>query len=174
MKVEARASALNRRQALLSGVSLLLPAVAAQAQVQAQSQAQTKAQARPAPLLVEVWKSPTCGCCKDWVTHMEANGFRTVVHDTGNTAVRGRLGIATKYGSCHTARVGGYAIEGHVPAADIRRLLKERPQAIGLAVPGMPVGSPGMDGPEYQGRKDPYNVLLIALDGSASIYQPHR
>jgi len=174
MKVQARASALNRRQALLSGVCLLLPAVAAQAQVQAQSQAQTKAQARPAPLLVEVWKSPTCGCCKDWVTHMEANGFRTVVHDTGNTAVRGRLGIATKYGSCHTARVGGYAIEGHVPAADIRRLLKERPQAIGLAVPGMPVGSPGMDGPEYQGRKDPYNVLLIALDGSASIYQPHR
>ncbi len=87
--------------------------------------------------------------------------------------MRGRLGVALKYGSCHTARVGGYAIEGHVPAADIRRLLKERPQAIGLAVPGMPVGSPGMDGPEYEGRKDPYNVLLIMADGSASIYQPH-
>jgi hypothetical protein len=104
---------------------------------------------------------------------MEANGFRAVVHDTGNTAMRGRLGIATKYGSCHTARVGGYAIEGHVPAAEIRRLLKERPRAIGLAVPGMPVGSLGMDGPEYEGRKDPYNVLLIAADGSASIFQPY-
>ena len=130
-------------------------------------------QGRPGLPRVEVWLSPSCGCCKDWVAHLEANGFRTVVYETGNTAMRGRLGIASKYGSCHTARVGGYAIEGHVPAADIRRLLKERPQAIGLAVPGMPVGSPGMDGHEYKGRKDPYNVLLIMADGSASIYQPH-
>jgi len=108
------------------------------------------------------------------VAHLEANGFRTVVHDTGNTAMRGQLGIDLKYGSCHTARVGGYAIEGHVPAADIRRLLKERPQAIGLAVPGMPVGSPGMDGPAYGGRQDPYDVLLIARDGSATTFQSHH
>ena len=162
MQVRQHESTFNRRQGLLSGISLLLIPAAAQAQ------------ARSDAPLVEVWKSPTCGCCKDWIAHMEANGFRTLVHDTGNTAVRGRLGIDMKYGSCHTARVDGYAIEGHVPATDIRRLLKERPKAIGLAVPGMPIGSPGMDGPEYNGRKDPYDVLLIATDGNASVFQPHR
>jgi hypothetical protein len=151
----------QRRQLLLSALSVCMLPLAA------------RAQEKPGLPRVEVWLSPTCGCCKDWITHLEANGFRTVVHETGNTAMRGRLGIATKYGSCHTARVGGYAIEGHVPAADIRRLLKERPKAVGLAVPGMPIGSPGMDGPEYKGRKDPYNVLLIASDGSASVFQPH-
>ena len=124
--------------------------------------------------VVEVWKSPTCGCCKDWIDHLHANGFSTRVSDTGNTAIRARLGIAAQYGSCHTARVGGYAIEGHVPAADIRRLLKEAPQAVGLAVPGMPVGSPGMDGPAYGDRRDPYDVLLLAKDGSATVFQAHR
>jgi len=89
--------------------------------------------------------------------------------------MRTRLGIAPQYGSCHTARVGGYAIEGHVPAADIRRLLKERPKAIGLAVPGMPVGSPGMDGPAYGGHKDPYDVLLlVGANGDARIFQTYR
>ena len=131
------------------------------------------AQAASAPL-VEVWKSPTCGCCKDWIAHLEANGFRTKVNDTGNTAVRSRLGIDMKHGSCHTALVGGYALEGHVPAREIRRLLKERPAAIGLAVPGMPVGSPGMDGPDYGGRKDPYDVLLLHKDGTAVAYQTDR
>ena len=162
MQVRQHTSTFNRRQALLSGLSVLLIPAAAQAQ------------ARSDAPLVEVWKSPSCGCCKDWIAHLDANGFRTQVHDTGNTAMRGRLGIDIKYGSCHTARVDGYAIEGHVPAADIRRLLKERPKAIGLAVPGMPVGSPGMDGPGYNGRKDPYDVLLIATDGKASVFQPHR
>ncbi len=121
--------------------------------------------------LVEVWKSPTCGCCKDWIAHMQANGFRVKVNETGNTAVRARLKIAERFGSCHTAVVDGYAIEGHVPASDVRRLLKERPKAIGLAVPGMPIGSPGMDGPEYRGRKDEYDVLLLRADGSASVYR---
>lgn len=120
---------------------------------------------------VEVWKSPTCGCCKDWIAYMQANGFRVKTHDTGNTAARARLKIAERYGSCHTAVVDGYAIEGHVPASEIRRLLKERPAAIGLAVPGMPIGSPGMDGPEYRGRKDAYDVLLLRADGSASVYR---
>ena len=120
---------------------------------------------------IDVWKSPTCGCCKDWVTHLESNGFRVRSHDEGNTAARQRLGIPVRLGSCHTASVGGYAIEGHVPARDIRRLLKERPAAIGLAVPAMPVGSPGMDGPAYGMRKDPYDVLLVAKDGSATTYQ---
>jgi hypothetical protein len=124
--------------------------------------------------LVEVWKSPTCGCCKDWIAHLEANGFASKVHDTGNTGMRGRLGIPVALGSCHTALVGGYAIEGHVPAADLRRLLAERPQAIGLAVPGMPVGSPGMDGAVYGGRRDPYDVLLVGRDGSTRVFTSYR
>ncbi|WP_157264200.1 DUF411 domain-containing protein [Azohydromonas aeria] len=131
------------------------------------------AHAAGAPL-VEVWKSPTCGCCKDWITHLEANGFRTKVHDSGNNAMRSRVGIDVKYGSCHTALIGGYALEGHVPAREIQRLLKERPAAIGLAVPGMPVGSPGMDGPDYGGQKDPYDVLLLRKDGTALTYQTYR
>ena len=122
---------------------------------------------------LEVWKDPSCGCCKDWVAHMEANGFQVKVHDSGNNGVRAQLRIDKKYGSCHTALVGGYAIEGHVPAREVRRLLKERPAAIGLAAPGMPVGSPGMDGAVYAGRKDEYSVLLLARDGSASVYRTY-
>lgn len=126
-----------------------------------------------APTAVEMWKAPQCGCCKDWATHLQSSGFSVTVHDEGNTSVRARLRIAARYGSCHTATVGGYAIEGHVPARDIRRLLAERPQAIGLAVPGMPLGSPGMDGPAYNGRKDAYDVLLLLTDGSARVFQHH-
>lgn len=124
--------------------------------------------------LVDVWKSPDCGCCKDWVRHLEANGFKVRLHDEGNTDARVRLGMPIRYGSCHTASVAGYAVEGHVPARELRRLLKERPAAVGLAVPAMPVGSPGMDGPEYRGRQDPYDVLLVQRDGSASVYQAYR
>ena len=113
---------------------------------------------------IEVWKSPTCGCCKDWITHLEDNGFAVTRYDTGNNRVRARVGMPQKYGSCHTAVVEGYVIEGHVPAQDIHKLLAARPTAIGLSVPGMPVGSPGMDGPQYKGRQDPYDVLLILGD----------
>lgn len=123
---------------------------------------------------VQVWKSPTCGCCKDWVTHMEANGFQVTVHETGNTAARAKAGIPLSLGSCHTALVEGYALEGHVPAREVHRLLKERPAAIGLAVPGMPVGSPGMDGPAYGDRKDPYQVLLVQRDGAARVFASYR
>lgn len=130
--------------------------------------------ARAAPTLVEVWKSPDCGCCKEWVKHLQAQGFATRVHDTGNTDARSALGIPVALGSCHTAKVDGYAIEGHVPAREIRRLLNERPQAVGLAVPAMPLGSPGMDGPEYGGRKTPYDVLLVLRDGSHRVYQSYR
>ena len=122
---------------------------------------------------LEVWKDPSCGCCKDWVTHMEANGFLVKVHDSGNNAVRALLRIDKKYGSCHTAVVGGYALEGHVPAREVKQLLKERPAAIGLAAPGMPVGSPGMDGEVYGGRRDAYSVMLLARDGSASVFQKY-
>ena len=123
--------------------------------------------------LVEVWKSPSCGCCKDWVTHLEGNGFAVKVNEVGNTGMRGRLGIPAALGSCHTALVGGYAIEGHVPARDIQRLLAERPSAIGLAVPGMPIGSPGMDGPEYGSRRERYDVLLLRKDGSTAVFASH-
>lgn len=120
----------------------------------------------PRKPLVEVWKDPECGCCQDWVRHMQEHGFALQVHQSGNAAMRARLGMPQRFGSCHTALVGGYVIEGHVPAADVQRLLREKPAAIGLAVPGMPVGSPGMDGPAYGGRRDPFQVLLVGRDGA--------
>jgi hypothetical protein len=124
--------------------------------------------------LLEVWKDPDCGCCQEWVTHLEANGLRVKVNDTGNAAARTRLGMPTKLGSCHTGVVGGYAIEGHVPAREIIRLLREKPAVLGLAVPGMPVGSPGMDGAVYGDRRDPYDVLLVSRDGSTRVYQSYN
>jgi hypothetical protein len=123
---------------------------------------------------VTVWKSPDCSCCKDWVTHLERNGFKVKVNDAGNTNARARLGIPVALGSCHTGEIAGYALEGHVPAREIFRLLKERPAAAGLAVPGMPVGSPGMDGPDYGNQRTPYDVLLVRKDGSSSVYQSYR
>lgn len=129
------------------------------------------AQTRPQ---VEVWKDPDCGCCADWVKHMEDNGFQVRVHDSGNTAARTRLGLPEKLGSCHTAQVDGkYVVEGHVLARDIQRLLKERPKALGLTVPGMPVGSPGMDGAIYGRRQDPYKVLLVLKNGDTRVYQDY-
>ena len=129
---------------------------------------------QPARVLVEVWKDPSCGCCKDWVKHMEDNGFAVKVTHGGNSEMRARLGIPPKLASCHTALVEGYAIEGHVPAREVRRLLKEKPQAVGLSVPGMPVGSPGMDDTVYQGRKDPYDVVLVLKGGDAKVYASYN
>ena len=117
---------------------------------------------------VDVFKSPTCGCCGAWVEHLKAAGFDvrvTEVDDT--TAARKRLGMPDAFGSCHTATVGGYVLEGHVPAAEVKRLLGAKPQAIGLAVPGMPVGSPGM---EVGSRRDPFDVLLVARTGRSTVY----
>jgi hypothetical protein len=129
---------------------------------------------QPAKVLIEVWKDPECGCCKDWVKHLEANGFAVKVTHGGNDQMRAKLGIPQKLGSCHTALVGGYAVEGHVPAADIRRLLKDKPQAVGLTVPGMPVGSPGMDDPAYGGRKVPFDVLLVTKSGEARVFASYN
>jgi hypothetical protein len=131
------------------------------------------AQPWPGGPLVEVWKDPNCGCCKDWMRHLEANGFAVKAHDQGNAAMRRRLGLPEHLGSCHTALVSGYLIEGHVPAREVRRLLRERPDALGLTVPGMPIGSPGMDGPEYGGRKDRYDVLLVDKKGKPRVYQTY-
>ena len=130
----------------------------------------TLAQSQPT---IEVWKDPNCGCCQDWIAHVEKSGFKVQVHETGNNAVRARLGMPQKLGSCHTALVQGYVLEGHVPASDIARLLKEKPQALGLAVPGMPVGSPGMDGEVYGGRRDRYDVLLVLKDGSSKVFKSY-
>lgn len=112
--------------------------------------------------VVRVVKSPTCGCCTEWVEHLEANGFRVEVEDTRAVgAAKARLGVPRELSSCHTAQVGGYVVEGHVPAGEIRRLLEQQPDGVkGLAVPGMPAGSPGMEGPP----PEPYDV--VAFDGS--------
>ena len=121
--------------------------------------------ARP---MVEVWRGQYCGCCNAWVKHLHANGFATRVHMVADTtAARSAAGIPQALASCHTAKVGGYALEGHVPAREIRRLLAERPRAIGLAVPAMPAGTPGME----SAGKGPYEVLLVKKNGATSVYQ---
>lgn len=132
-----------------------------------------RASAQPMPL-IEVWTRPSCPCCEGWIAHIEANGFEVRVHDGGNNEARARLDVPDEYGSCHTGVVEGYAIEGHVPAREIHRLLEERPEAIGLALPTMPIGSPGMDGPGYRGLAEPYDVLLIERDGSTSVYASYE
>jgi hypothetical protein len=109
-----------------------------------------------------VHKDPSCGCCAGWVRHLEAAGFAVTVKETANLqVVRKRLRVPADLGACHTAEVDGYVLEGHVPAVAIRRLLEKRPAATGLAVPGMPVGSPGMEGGEPQ----PYDVVLFGASG---------
>ena len=123
--------------------------------------------------VMQMWKSPTCGCCQDWANHIEANGFVIKAYPEGNEEIRKKLGMPIQFGSCHTALIDGYAIEGHVPAREIKRLIAEKPKAIGLTVPAMPIGSPGMDVPEYKGKKDPYDVLLIGLNGKPSVYQSY-
>ena len=123
------------------------------------------------PINVIVYKSPTCGCCKSWVDHMKENGFKVEVHDQYNVnPIKEKLGVARNLQSCHTAKVGGYVIEGHVPASDIKRLLKEKPKVTGLAAPGMPMGSPGMEGP----RKDPYDVLTFQRNGKTTVFASHN
>lgn len=122
----------------------------------------TAASPGAAPLL-RVFRSPLCGCCGAWVDHMRAAGFATQVMNLDDLApVKARLGVPADLESCHTGLIDGYVVEGHVPAADVRRLLQLRPRATGLAVPGMPVGSPGM---EQGARRDAYDVVLFAPAG---------
>lgn len=119
---------------------------------------------------VDVYKSPDCGCCKAWAEHLQKNGFTVILHDVDDVpAARKKLGMPNRYGSCHTAKVGEYLVEGHVPAADIKQLLKKHPKAIGLAVPSMPPGSPGMEGE----RSVPYDTLLVTPDGNATVFAHH-
>lgn len=119
---------------------------------------------------VDVYKSPYCGCCEKWVEHLRQAGFAVRTHDVNDVpAARQRLGMPERLGSCHTAKVAGYVVEGHVPAADIQRLLKEKPQAVGLAVPSMPPGSPGMESP----KPVPYNTLLVRTGGEITVFAKH-
>jgi hypothetical protein len=121
----------------------------------------------PSGTAIEVWKTPTCGCCKLWVDHVRAAGFRPTVHDLDDVSpIKRKRGVPSSLESCHTAVVDGYTIEGHVPADVIRQALKTRPKIAGLAVPGMPMGSPGMEGP----RKDPYNVVAFEQNGRTSVF----
>lgn len=124
---------------------------------------------------ITVWKSPSCGCCGEWLTHLRKSGFEVVSNDIKDTApIRRKLGLPDKFASCHTAQLGNYVIEGHVPAQELRRLLREKPNARGLAVPGMVMGSPGMEmeGP-MAGSRDAYDVLLVLADGSSRVYQSY-
>lgn len=119
---------------------------------------------------VDVYKSPYCGCCEKWVEHLQQAGFAVRTHDVNDVpAARQRLGMPERLGSCHTAKVAGYVVEGHVPAADIQRLLKEKPQAVGLAVPSMPPGSPGMESP----KPVAYNTLLVRTGGEITVFAKH-
>ncbi len=120
---------------------------------------------------VEVWKSPTCGCCTGWVTYLEDEGFEVVAHDVDDVdAVKAELGLVDpRLKSCHTATIDGYVVEGHVPVSDIDRLLAERPELVGISAPGMPAMSPGMGSTE---PKD-YDVIGFAADGATSVFASH-
>lgn len=120
---------------------------------------------------VEVYKSPTCGCCKKWVEHLKENGFTVTVHDNPQIMpIKKKQGVPEELQSCHTAIVDGYTIEGHVPASDIKRLLTEKPAVKGLAVGGMPIGSPGMEMGE---QKEPYNVISFDEKGKQTTFASH-
>lgn len=126
--------------------------------------------ATAADTVIDVYKSPTCGCCGKWVEQLRTSGFKVTVNDIVNVdGFRAKAGVPASLAACHTALVDGYVVEGHVPATEIRRLLAERPKALGLAVPGMPMGAPGMDAPHAKG----YDVLLFQADGTTRVYRAY-
>ena len=150
---------LNRRSMIIASLSVV-PAAAC-----AQSNTGTGT-------AITVYKSPSGGCCAAWVDHLRGSGFKVAVRDMDDVGIVARkAGVPENARSCHTGLAGGYFIEGHVPAADIRRLLRERPRARGLSVPGMPMGSPGM---EQGNRKQPYNTLIIDRGGTARVFARHN
>ncbi len=147
-----------------------LSACAPDAQVTATAPASQESPAASLLTLV-VHKSQYCGCCELWVEHMRAAGFPVEVIDTENfDSIKTRLGVPAGLGACHTAEVGGYFVEGHVPANDVKKMLALRPVIRGLAVPGMPLGSPGM---EQGDQVQPYDVIAVAGDGSGSVFARH-
>ena len=132
-----------------------------------------RAAARTAPPAITVYKSPTCGCCAKWVTHLRKAGYTVTSNDTDDMdAIKRQLGVPDALASCHTGLVSGYVVEGHVPASVIQRLLRERPSVAGIAVPGMPTGSPGME--SLVGQKDPYDVMAFDRKGKSHVYASIR
>ena len=122
---------------------------------------------------ISVLRDPGCGCCLNWVAHLQKNGFKVSIAESPEmTAVKDRRGVPPSARSCHTGVIDGYVIEGHVPAEDIKRLLKERPAIVGLAVPGMPAGSPGME--VSSGRVQPYEVIAFDKTGKTTVFASHR
>ncbi len=120
---------------------------------------------------VVVYKSPTCGCCNKWISHLQKNGFKVETQNVKDVVpYKKRHGVTPQLASCHTAIIDGYVIEGHVPASDIKRLLRERPKVKGLAVPGMPIGTPGMEQGSY---KDKYNVISFDKNGQNKVFSSH-
>jgi hypothetical protein len=129
-----------------------------------------RAPASAEPAKVQIYKSPTCGCCQKWVDHLKSSGYDVSVSNVSDVGpVKRELGVPQGAASCHTALVGGYFVEGHVPAEDIARLLAEHPDVAGLAVPGMPLGSPGMEGPNAR----PYKVFAVKRDGTMTVFAEH-
>ena len=124
------------------------------------------------PIVIEVYRSPSCGCCSKWIAHLKENQFDVKDHVTNDVqAIKDKYGVPENMASCHTALVNGYVVEGHVPAADIRKLLKLKPAVIGISVPGMPVGTPGM---EMGGRKDPYKVVSFDKDKKYQVFSSYE
>ena len=167
-KAHLKKHALLNGMVLCAALGVVLPGMAQPPQ-QGSGMAASKGSGQALPIM-EVYKSAECGCCKAWAEHLQKNGFEVILHDVDDVpAARKKLGMPSKYGSCHSAKVGQYLVEGHVPAADIKRLLKERPKAIGLAVPSMPPGSPGMESE----HPISYDTLLIGEDGNAKVFAHH-
>ena len=155
--------------AIMAGLSACAPTTGAPVAVVAAVEQSAEVHGLPVAL---VHKSPTCGCCGLWVDHLKEAGFQVEVRNSEDVMpVKQRLGVPYGKGSCHTAEIAGYFIEGHVPAEDIKRLLAEKPDAKGLVLPGMPMGSPGMEGPA--GTVRPYTVELVGRDGTTSSFSQH-
>lgn len=160
------APGLNRKQVQIIGIVALIGVVIASAMVWWDAR-----QPGPGPDTVVVYKRATCNCCSKWIDHLKQAGFEVQVHNESDLDARqDELGVPKPLRACHTAVVGDYLVEGHVPASDVRRLLSEKPQARGIAVPGMPVGSPGM---EMGDRRDPYATLLFHADGQSAVFAQH-
>jgi hypothetical protein len=161
---------LNRLAAVVLAAVVIAANVVAYAQPKAQTRSSTPKAAAAANTPVAVYKTATCGCCGNWVQHMNAQGFACNVTNLADlNEVKVKYGVPANLQSCHTSLVGGYVIEGHVPAADIQRLLKEKPAIVGLAAPGMPAGSPGMDVP----NSPPYEVIAFEKNGRQRVYARH-
>ena len=123
--------------------------------------------------VVQVWKDPYCGCCVKWINQMKAAGFQIRVHNTNDlTEIKKMLGVPDQLRSCHTAKIGDYVIEGHVPIADVKRLLGQKPTVVGISVPGMPIGSPGME--VRTGETEPYEVATFDKNGATSVFAKHN